>query len=76
MVLIKKEMEMSDTFRKEYKPLDAETKDTMLVLKSIAENLEKEFDLIESTLKIDKRCLNIARTNLEQTIMWAIKAIT
>ncbi len=67
---------MKDTFRKEYKQLDSLAKDNMFLIKSIAEKLEHEFDLIESQGNIDKRCLALARTNLEQSIMWAIKAIT
>ncbi len=67
---------MKDTFRKEYKQLDGLTKDTMFVFKSIAENLEREFDLVELEPNIDKRCLALAKTNLEQSIMWAIKSIT
>lgn len=67
---------MRDTFRKEYKQLSGEIKDTMFVFKSIAENLEREFDLVEIDIDVDKRCLALARTNLEQSIMWAIKAIT
>lgn len=67
---------MKDTFRKVYKALDGETKDTMFVLKSIAENLEKEFDVLELRSDLDKRCLALARTNLEQAIMWAVKSIT
>jgi hypothetical protein len=67
---------MSDTFRKEYKPLNNETKDTILILKSFAENLEKEFDLLAINDSTDKRALALAKTNLEQSIMWAVKAIT
>jgi hypothetical protein len=69
---------MSDTFRKEYKHIDGVIKDTIFIFKSIAENLEKEFDLVETTeeYKTNKRCLALARTNLEQAIMWAVKAIT
>lgn len=67
---------MTDTFRKEYKPLDAEVKDKIFIFKSIAANLEKEFDLVQTDVATDKRCLALARTNLEQAIMWAVKAIT
>lgn len=67
---------MSDTFRKEYKPLNGETKDDIFVIKSEAENLEKEFDLISARITTDKRCIALAKTNLEQAIMWAVKAIT
>ena len=36
---------MRDTFRKEYKVIDGETKDNVYVMKSIAENLELVFGL-------------------------------
>ena len=65
-----------DIFRKEYTPLDAEVKDTIFIFKSIAENLEREFDLVATDPETDKRCLALARTNLEQAIMWAVKSIT
>ena len=67
---------MRDTFRKEYKVIDGETKDNVYVMKSIAEHLEKEFDLMELKSTTDKRQLALARTNLEQAIMWAVKSIT
>jgi hypothetical protein len=67
---------MSDPFRKEYKQISGEIKDTIFVFKLIAENLEKEFEVAEINLPIDKRCIALARTNLEQAIMWAVKSIT
>lgn len=67
---------MSDTFRKKCKQLDGETKADIFLIKSIAENIEKEFDVIGLRETTDKRCLALARTNLEQAIMWAIKSIT
>lgn len=66
---------MTDVFRKEYKEISGETKDTIFVFKSIDENLMNEFDA-ESTKPHDKRCMALAKTNLEQAIMWAVKAIT
>ena len=70
------ESKVMDTFRKEYKAIDGQTKDDIFVLKSIAENLEKEFDLLQIRESTDKRCLALAKTNLEQAIMWAVKSIT
>ena len=65
-----------DTFRKDYKTLDGLIKDTIFIFKQIAENLEKEFDVVAIDPLTDKRCLALARTNLEQAIMWAVKSIT
>lgn len=67
---------MSDTFRKVYKVLSDEQKAHIENIKDKAEELEKAFR--ESGLKdsIDNRRMALAYTNLEQSIMWAIKAIT
>jgi hypothetical protein len=67
---------MSDTFRKEYKELDGQTKDDIYVIKALADNLLHEFDQICLRETTDKRCMALAETNLEQAIMWAVKAIT
>lgn len=67
---------MKDTFRKSYRPLSDKRKDDLFILKELAEKIEQEFDLMETYEDIDKRCLALARTNLEQSVMWAIKAIT
>jgi len=68
---------MSDTFRKEYKPLSDIQKASVLFIKEIAEGLEKQLDEInDSGMSVDKRCMALAKTNLEQAVMWAIKAIT
>lgn len=68
---------MTDTFRKEYKPLSDLQKTSMLFIKEIAEGLEHQLNEISNSgLLIDKRCMELAKTNLEQTVMWAIKAIT
>jgi hypothetical protein len=56
---------------------DGIIKDTILILETKAEDLFKEIESIEidTTLSVDKRCMAIAKTNLEQAIMWAIKGI-
>jgi len=69
---------MSDTFRKEYKPLSEEQKAQMTAVKEQAELLE---GLFNGALNPDERsekarCIAIAKTNLEQAIMWAVKGIT
>jgi hypothetical protein len=56
---------------------DGIIKDTILILETKAEDLFKEIESIEidTALSVDKRCMAIAKTNLEQAIMWAIKGI-
>lgn len=69
---------MSDTFRKEYKPLSEEQKAHMETIKNTAVLLEEAFNnAVPSDERSERsRCMAIARTNLETTIMWAIKGVT
>lgn len=60
---------MTDTFRKAYKEMSDEHKNLIMEIKVQAENLESLMRTIES------REMSLARTNLEQSIMWATKAI-
>ena len=60
---------MSDTFRKKYSS-NHQLHEFAVEMKSVAENLEKTFDLIP-----DCRAMSIARTKLEESIMWAVKAV-
>ena len=67
-----------DTFRKEYTPLDDEQKEKMAAIKDKAQEL---LDLFDSTVTREERsdrsrCTAVARTNLETTIMWAVKGVT
>ena len=64
-----------DVFRKEYKPLSDDQKAYIGTFKDKAEELLNEFNAAEF-LSPDKRCMAVAKTNLEQAIMWATKAIT
>ena len=69
---------MDNTFRKEYTPLDDEQKEKMKAIKDKAQEL---LDLFDSTVTREERsdrsrCMAVARTNLETTIMWAVKGIT
>lgn len=65
---------MSDTFRKEYKPLSDHQKLVLAEIKDKAEELLELFD--QPHLEIDQRQMALAKTNLEQSIMWAVKSIT
>jgi len=67
---------MSDTFRKEYRPLSDEAKQDMNRFKSLAEYLLVAFEVADTRTDVDKRMMALAKTNLEQAVMWAIKAIT
>jgi hypothetical protein len=69
---------MTDTFRKVYTPITEQQRGEMNDLKAAADNL---LDLMnESVPAADRsessRCMAIARTNLEQSIIWAVKGIT
>jgi len=60
---------MSDTFRKEYNT-DHRLHTFQLELKHLAEQLERKIKDIGNC-----RETSIALTNLEQSVMWAVKAI-
>lgn len=70
---------MSDPFRQDYKVLTGYQRDTIFIFKAKAENLLHELEVAEANqveLTVDKRCMALAKTNLEQAIMWAVKAVT
>ena len=67
-----------DTFRKEYREVTEEDKNRILDCKSYAERILLFYDLcIPKEERSERsRCMNLARTNLEQSVMWAVKALT
>lgn len=65
---------MTDTFRKEYKPLTEGQKEMMIKVKALAEELEALFN--EANTPNIGREIALAKTKLEEAIMWAIKGIT
>ncbi len=69
---------MTDTFRKEQKPLSDDQKSFMHQVKTAAEELERVMNMAVPLEERSERSRNmaIARTNLEQAIMWAVKGIT
>ena len=75
---VEEEGEIMDTFRKEYTPLDEVQKVEVKAIKEAAEALGEHFDsAIPRDQRSEKsRCMAIARTNLEQAVMWAVKAVT
>ena len=64
---------MSDVFRKEYKSIDEITKNRIAQIKDDAQRLLNSMDW---SVEADPRMIALAKTNLEQSVMWAIKAIT
>ena len=66
---------MTDTFRKEYTPIDDAAKAQVLDVKTKAEELEMIINAAIANGK-DARMMALAKTNLEQTVMWAVKGIT
>jgi hypothetical protein len=66
---------MPDIFRREYKQLPEENKVSINLIKEYADELLDEIEKTDS-LNPDKRMIALAKTNLEQAVMWAIKAIT
>lgn len=67
---------MTDVFRKgEWTPLDQLTKDQIFKIKDKADELLDAITAFPLTGE-GLRYQSIAKTNLEQAIMWAVKAIT
>ncbi len=66
---------MSDVFRKVYNPLSDDQKRAVEQIKDKAEELMALFGAQQGVVA-EGRCMSLARTNLEQCVMWAIKAIT
>lgn len=69
---------MMDTFRKEYAELSDEQKDQMNAIKDTAQVLLNLMDDASPREERSERsrCMNIARTNLETAVMYAVKAVT
>lgn len=63
-----------DPFHSEYRQLTEEELAAMASIKNAATELWALIDI--ATPNADKRMLSLAKTNLEQSIMWAVKAIT
>lgn len=63
---------MADVFRKEYKALTELQKASMAEVKDQAQILWDLFDSCPG----DPRMKAVAKTNLEQAVMWIVKGIT
>ena len=66
-----------DTFRKVYAPLSDQQKMSIDGIKDSAQAMLDSWNtLVPLEERSDRsRCMAIARTNLEQAIMWAVKGI-
>jgi hypothetical protein len=64
---------MTDTFVRNYSPLSEKQKQDMDWIKHKAEELLNAF---ECAINPDPRMMSIAKTNLEQAVMWAVKGVT
>ena len=66
---------MEDTFRKVYTPISDEQKERVLAIKTKADELLALFGKSED--RSDKsRCAALAKTKLEEAVMWAVKGWT
>lgn len=67
----------TNIFRTEYRPLSEDEKASVSEIKEAAAKL---YDLMEDAIKASPspaaRCIAVAKTNLEQAVMWAVKGIT
>lgn len=63
-------------FRKQYRELTDDEKARIDRIKTLAEQLETEMLDSVITGAGATRCSALARTNLEQAVMWAVKGIT
>lgn len=64
---------MSDVFVRNYSPLNDDQKRDMDYVKHKAEEL---LNAIQVASYADPRMSALAKTNLEQAVMWAVKGIT
>lgn len=70
---------MSDTFRKAYRPLGEQQSDAIEAVKAGAEQIEDALTKLKAVTPVTPeagRQYALAMTNLEQAVMWAVKAIT
>lgn len=67
---------MTDVFRRQpWKPLDEVTKNKIDEIKEKAEILLQAMESFPLGAEALRHCA-LAKTNLEQSVMWAVKAIT
>lgn len=64
------------TFRKEYRQLTATEQESVEQIKDAAERLDILINIAGAEHRSDLRTLALARTKLEECVMWAVKGIT
>lgn len=64
---------MSDIMRQEYRQLSG---DEQLRLKQMKVKAAELYDLIDYCTDGDQRSFSLAKTKIEEAVMWATKAIT
>ena len=74
---------MTDTFRKIIRPLTGLETDYLLAIKNQAMVMEADLDKFRNFPAYDTeqssergRCLAIAKTKIEEAVMWAVKGIS
>lgn len=63
---------MSDIMRQEYKTLSGDEKHHLEQFKAKADELYRMVDILGG----DQRCYALAKTKIEEAVMWGTKAIT
>ena len=63
-------------FRPVYRQLQAEESDAVASIKDKAADMWDALNAASTLPNINARCLALARTKLEEAVMWATKAIT
>jgi len=71
-------MENVNVFRKAYRPLSDSEKATLDLLKDQAQALHDTISAqpVEMGPSDKARCLSLAKTKLEESVMWAVKAVS
>jgi hypothetical protein len=64
-------MTMPDIFRKQYRQLNDGEKKTLDAIKDKAQELYNVLEQLPNGREV-----SLAKTNLEQSVMWAVKAVT
>ena len=67
---------MPNVFRNVYREWSSDELAAINHLKETAQVLWDEFDAAGELPNADKRMIALAKTNLEQSVMWAVKAVT
>jgi hypothetical protein len=63
---------MSDVFRTNYRQLTPEEQTALKIIKGQAQYM---LDMIDGRIP-DPRCFALAKTKLEECVMWAVKGVT